>query len=828
MKIISLALRLLLRDWRSGELSILALALLIAVASTATISLFGDRLQRTMVLQAAELMAGDLVVTSHSVLPEAWLQKADQLGLRHARTAGFGGVVFNRDEMLLVGVKAVSSGYPLRGYLKTTTTDETEEVETHAIPERNTVWVDKRVLSSLDLSVGDEIEVGDKRFRIARILTFEPDRKGNFYSLSPRVMLNDRDLAATGMIQPGSHVHYYFLFAGSEPVLARFKKWLQPQLNPSQRIMDVHEDRPQLGTALSRAERYLGLTSIIVIVIAGVAIAMATRRYSERHYDMTAMLRCLGAGQTDILVLYCLQLAMIGLGASLVGCLIGWFAQEGLIHLLEEMLPHQLARPGWGAVWLSLLTGLVTLIGFALPPVLRQKQVSPLRVLRRDLKPLPPSAWLVYGLAFSVITAMLWRYTNDVELMGYIIGGGLAAMVLLYVLTLQLLKQSRRLLPLLSLSWRFGLQNLSRQAKSSTAQILAFGITLTAMIVMILVRGDLIETWQAQLPERAPNHFALNIFQDEWQAFANQLQQEQLEASAFYPIVRGRLVAVNGVDVHTIAKEDSQGGRAISRDLSLTFAERVPVENKIVQGHWWQDRKSGQVSVEATLAKSLRIELGDQLTFSVGSERLEAEVVSIRSVRWDTMNPNFYMIFSDGTLDGYARTYLTSFYLPPDDTTALKRLLKAFPHVTILEVELILKQFRTILQQVTLAVEFVLVFALAAGLTVLFAAVYTSIDERIYEAVMLRTFGASRQLLRNSQLIEYMTLGLFAGVLAAVAAEMITWTLYRQLFDLTYHFNGWIWLMTPLAGMVIIGLSGFWSTRSVVSKSPMTVLRELS
>ena len=586
-------------------------------------------------------------------------------------------------------------------------------------------------------------------------------------------------------------------------------------------------DRPELGTALSRAERYLGLTSIIVIVIAGVAIAMATRRYSERHYDMTAMLRCLGAGQSDILWLYCLQLAMIGLGASLVGCLVGWFAQEGLIYLLEDMLPHQLARPGWSAVWLSLLTGLVTLLGFALPPVLRQKQVSPLRVLRRDLKPLPPSSWLVYGLAFSVITAMLWRYTNDLELMGYIIGGGSAAMVLLYVLTLQLLKQSRRLLPVLSISWRFGLQNLSRQSKSSSAQILAFGITLTAMIVIILVRGDLIKTWQAQLPERAPNHFALNIFQDEWQAFARQLQNEQLEASAFYPIVRGRLVAVNSADVHTIVKEDSQGGRAISRDLSLTFAEVVPVENKIVQGHWWQDQEPGQVSVEATLAKSLQIELGDRLTFSVGSQRFDAEVVSIRSVRWDTMNPNFYMIFSAGTLDGYARTYLTSFYLPPDDKSALKQLLKAFPHVTILEVELILNQFRSILRQVTLAVEFVLVFALAAGLTVLFAAVYTSIDERIYEAVMLRTFGASRKLLRSSQLIEYMTLGLLAGVLAAVAAEMITWTLYRQLFDLTYRFNGWIWLMTPLAGMVIIGLSGFWSTRSVVNKSPMTVLREL-
>lgn len=822
-----LAVKLLSRDWRSGELSVLISALIIAVVSTTAISLLTDRLNRTMVSQAAEFLAADMVVTSHAEMSEKWLEKAQAFHLRQAKTIEFASVLMEKDELLLVGVKAASTDYPLRGRLKTTATGQlADEAAITSGPDPGTAWVERRVLTALQLAVGDTVEVGEKPLRVTRILTYEPDKRGNFYSLSPRVLMHADDLAATGIIQPGSHVHYYYLFAGSQENLRQFKAWLKPQLNPGERIMDIHEDRPELGTALTRAERYMGLASIVVILIAGVAIAMASRRYSERHFDVTAILRCLGAKQKDILVVYLFQFALIGLAAGLVGALFGWLAQEGLFFLLKDLLPKNLAGPSWHTLGFSLMTGLLILIGFSLPPILRLRQVAPLKVLRRDRVPLPSSAWLVYGLALFIVALLLWRFTEDFALTFYMLGIGLAAVSTLGLIAYCLLRASRPLVALLSLPWRLGLQSLSRQTQASIGQILAFCITLVAMVVSILVRTDLVDAWQAQLPDNAPNHFAMNIFSHELGLFKNQLKQEKVIGTAFYPIVRGRLVEVNGVDVHQLVVEESEGELAINRDLSLTWSPILPSDNKLVRGTWWDDDEGRRVSVEYDLAKSLKIELGDRLTFHISGQRITARVSSIRTVQWDSMTPNFYMILSPGSLDGFPSTYITSFYLPPENKAALHRLIKTFPHVSLLEVDQILKQFRMILKQVTLAIEYVLLFALLAGFTVLFAAVRNSIDERIYEGALLRTLGASRQLLRRSHLIEFMTLGLLAGLLAAVVAELIVWVLYSRVFDMDYGLNAYVWLMTPISGAIMTGVSGYWSTAIVVKRSPMLVLRD--
>ncbi len=822
----TLALRLLARDWRSGELSILAAGLLIAVASSTAISLLGDRLRQTMVGQAAEFLAADLVVSSHDALPDAWLARAQQLSLRHANTEEFSSVLVENDELLLTGVKAVSSGYPLRGYLRTTSGDITEEVKTVDIPAPGTAWVDGRVLSALNLKLGAEIAVGEQRLCLSRLLTYEPDRRGDLYSLSPRVMINQADLAATGILQPGSHVHYYDLFAGDEAALKTFKRWLKPQLNPGQRIVDIHEDRPEIGHALTRAERYLGLASIVVVLIAGVAIAMSTRRYTERHFDVTAMFRCLGAQQSSILRIYGWQFCILGALTSLAGCLVGWFIQLGLLSLLKGLLPQDLASASGLAVAFGLATGLMTLLGFALPPLLRLRRTSPLKVLRRDLEPLPSSAWIVYGLAMLSIAVLMWRYTDDLKMTTTLLLAGLSATLVLGSITWLLLKLSRLLLPHVGLSWRFGLQNLSRQPQTSISQILAFSVTLVAMVVSLVVRTELLADWKQQLPADAPNHFALNIFGKDLDGFKRLLAQEGVTSSAFYPIVRGRLIAVNGVDVHQLASKESQGEEAISRDLSLTWSASLPLDNKLVRGSWWTGEPF-QVSVEQGLADSLHIKLKDELAFNISGQTLRATVRSIRSVRWDAMTPNFYMIFSPATLDAYPSTYLTSFYLPAQRKTALNHLVKAFPGITILEVDVLLEQFQRILKQVTLAIEYVLLFALAAGFTVLFAAVRSSLDARVYEDVLLRILGASRHLLRRSQLIEFAALGLFAGLLAAAIAELTIWALYSRVFALAYRFHWEIWLMTPAIGAVLVGVAGFWNTRSVVNASPQSTLQNL-
>ncbi len=820
-----LALRLLLRDGRSGELTILVLALIIAVTSSTAISLFADRLHRTMSTQAADFLAADLVITSPALIPEHWLSKAKNVLLDQARTAEFSTVLIENDELLLAGVKAVSSKYPLRGYLKTIKTDYSKETIRHHGPTQGEVWVDKRVLSALELKIGDDLVVGEKTLKISQLITYEPDKRGDLYSFSPRVMINEADLQATQVLQPGSHVHYFFQFSGSAQALSQFNHWIKPQLNASQRLMDIREDRPELGNALNRAERYLGLSSIVVILIAGVAIAMSTRRYSERHFDATAILRCLGCKQSEILWLYIYQFIVLGVVASVLGILFGWFAQETLFHLLKDLLPAKVASPGFMAVMLGFFTGLAILFGFALPPLFRLKKVSPLRVLRRELDPTPPSAWLVYSLALSLIALLIWRYTQDFAMTGTIIGGGLIITLLAGTLIYLFLHQSRKILPYMRLSWRFGLQGLLRNPRASVSQILAFSLTLLAMILSYTVRTDLLDDWQKQLPENAPNHFVLNVMPQQVNPFKQQLVQQKISNPRFYPVVRGRLVKINDIAVQQIVSKDSQGERAIHRDLSLTWAEELPKDNETVAGRWDVTEK-GRVSIEQKLAKSLQVGLGDKLTFTIGSHSVDATVSHIRTVQWDTMKPNFYMVFTPGTLSGYATTYLTSFHLAEENKHFLNSLVKKYPSITILEVDMILKQFKTILTQLTAAINYLLYFALLAGFTVLFAAVYSTLDNRIFEGTLMRTLGANRSLLKKAHLIEFSLLGLISGFIAVLMSEAMIFALYTYVLHLQYQLNGMLWLGVPLISTFCITLAGYWGVRGVVNKPPMQVFRE--
>lgn len=590
--------------------------------------------------------------------------------------------------------------------------------------------------------------------------------------------------------------------------------------------MDIHEDRPELGSALSRAERYLGLSSIVVILIAGVAIAMSTRRYSERHFNTTAIMRCLGCKQHEILSLYLYQFVVLGITASAVGSLFGWFAQETLFHLLRDLLPAKVASPGFIAIILGFITGLAMLFGFALPPLLRLKKVSPLRVLRRDLEPLPPSAWLVYSLALSLVALLIWRYTLDIKMVATIIGGGLITVLVCGWIIYALLIQGRRLLPFINLSWRFGLQGLLRDSKASVSQILAFSITLLAMILSYTVRTDLLDDWQKQLPDNAPNHFVMNVFPQQVASFKQQLQQQNIKDVEFYPVVRGRLVRINDVAVQQIVSKDSQAERATHRDLSFTWAIDLPGDNKTIAGKWDNTQKN-QVSIEGKLAKSLKVGVGDKLTFTIGSQQMLAQISHIRSVRWDTMKPNFYMIFSPGTLSEYATTYITSFYLDEENKNFLNSLVKKYPSITVLEVDLILKQFKLILTQLTSAINYLLYFALLAGFTVLFAAVYSTLDNRIYQGTLMRTLGASRSLLRKAHLIEFSLLGLISGLIAVFMSELLVYVLYTYVLHLDYQINWLLWIEIPLISTFCIASVGFWGVRSVVNKSPMLVLREL-
>jgi putative ABC transport system permease protein len=506
---------------------------------------------------------------------------------------------------------------------------------------------------------------------------------------------------------------------------------------------------------------------------------------------------------------------------------LGWFAQEVLFHLLRGLLPQHVASPGLLAVFFGFIIGMAVLLGFALPPLLRLKQVSPLRVLRRELEPLPSSAWLIYGLSIGIIGLLIWKYTDDIKMTATILGVGLMTLLALGLLIYGLLNLTCKLLPSMSLIWRFGLQGLLRNSRVSVSQILAFSITLVAMVLSFTVRTDLIDNWQKQLPDNAPNHFALNIFPDQQAAFQQELQQQHIDGSRFYQVVKGRLVEINHTPVQQIVSKDTQGENATHRELSLTWTKDLPEENKIVAGNWWNNQQTGLVSVEQKLADSLKIKPGDLLTFTVGSQQINATVASIRELRWDTMKPNFYMIFSPGTLDAYPSTFITSFYLPEIQKNVLNTLVKKYPGTTILEVDLILKQFKTILTQLTEAINYLLYFALMAGFTVLFAAVYATLDNRIYEGALMRTLGANRSLLRKTHIIEFFALGLISGLLAVLISEAIIYALYTQVMHMDYRPSLYLWPVIPVAGALFVGMAGCWGVRHVLNKSPLRVLREL-
>jgi putative ABC transport system permease protein len=623
-------------------------------------------------------------------------------------------------------------------------------------------------------------------------------------------------------------VRYRELWRGDGEALARYRQTVEKSLAAHQRLEDARDGNRQIGGALGRAERYLNLASLAAILLSGVAVALSAARFAARRFDASALLRCLGLSRHEALSLFALQLAMLGLLACLAGALFGWIGQLVLFKLLQGLLPPGVPPGGLLPALAGIATGLVALAGFALPPLAGLGRVPPLRVLRRDLLPVPPSSWLVYGAALLALGLIMWRLSLDLQLTLGLLGGGLFATLLLGGALLLGLNALRRMLARAALPWRLGLGQLLRHPLAAAGQSLAFGLILLAMALIALLRGELLDTWQDQLPEQAPNHFALNVLPDEREAFANRLAQLSPHPAPLYPIVSGRLTLINDKPVQSTVSKESRGDRAIQRDLSLTWAAKLPEGNRLLAGQWWQPMHQDElpgVSVESELAQSLGLKLGDRLTFSVGGLERKARVSSLRQVKWDSFQPNFYMIFAPGTLQDFPATYLTSFYLPPHSEQQLVELAREFPAVTLLQVEALLEQLRSIMAQVSLAVEYVLLFVLAAGLAVLFAGLQATLDERLRQGALLRALGAERRLLLHARRAEFGLLGAGSGLLAALGCELASFLLYRYALELEWQPHPWL-LLLPLIGALLIGGAGVWGTRRALNASPLTVLRE--
>lgn len=826
---LGLAARLLAREWRAGELRILLIALVVAVASSTAIDFFTARISQGMQRQSAGFLGADLILVSPNPADSRWLAEAERRGLTRSEALEFASMTVAGERFQLAGIKAVSPPYPLRGHLRVAKQPFSEGVETTALPNPGEAWLDPRLFGRLGLEPGGTLEIGDQRFIASRVLDFEPGLRMDLLGIAPRVLIHQDDVAGTGVVQPGSRLAWHYLFSGSPGQVEKFRGWLEGRLQSTQQLIGVRQGRRMVGAALERAETYLGLAGLVALVLAGVAIAMAAGRHSRRHFDSSALMRCMGASEKDLLWLHLPQLLILGLIGSGLGVAIGWSAHWGLLWLLADLLPPGPLPLSWRPAASGMATGLVVLIGFALPPMLRLRAVPPLRVLRRDILPRPPAAWLAHILAFAAILLLMRRHSADWQLIFILLGGAAAMLLLLWLLSLILLALGRQMERFTSASWRLGLNSLWRRRNASLGQILAFGLVLMAMASMTLVRTDLLASWRSQLPADAPNHFLINILPERVTALHRFLQQHGIAAARLYPLVRGRLSRLNERPIATAVPRQARNHNALHRELNLSWSGRLPPDNRITSGRWFSADDQGRslVSVEEGMARELGLEVGDRLVFTIGGEVLETRVHSLRKVQWDSFRPNFYVLFPPGVLEGFPATWMTSFHLPPQDQETVQALVQTFPATTLLELELIMRQVQRILGQLTRAVEYVLLFVLAAGMVVLFAALQATLDERLYEGALLRALGARSSQLRNAHLAEFLTLGFMAGLLAALGAETLIGFLYSRLLALEPGFHPALWLFVPLASTLLVGLAGYLGTRQVLRESPLKVFRQL-
>ena len=827
MNLFYLSLKLLRRNWRSGELSILLAALVLAVTALTAIYFYTDRIGRGLEQQAVQLLGGDLVIKTPNPQPKTWLQQTQKLQLRTVQRYLFPSMVVANQQLQLASIKAVNSNYPLYGNITINKTSQTQAVAVNAIPAPGNVWVDSRLLTLLNIKLGSDVTIGAAKFKVNAVINTMPDTETNWLNIAPTVLMNVADLAKTQIIQPGSRVSYELLIAGNEEKIKQFKTWLQPQLTPEQKIFDVKNNQFVLKNNLQKADSYLTLANMICVLLSGLAIVITAQRYVRRRYDTTALLRCLGIVQKQIIYIYAYQLFIIGLIGSIIGCFLGYLFQLGFALIFTDWLKFSLPAAHLSSALTGLMFGFTMLLGFALSPFLSLQQITALRILRCDLKvPTSNNLW-VYGLIICAVYIVLWQQTANHQLALWLLSGISFTAAILYSCANGLIKLLRMLGSSGGINWRYGIANLARYSRTSTVQLVAFGLVIMVLLLITLIRNDLLNTWQENLPKNTPNYFVINIQPVEVTQVEKLLAAYQIKSTGIYPMVRGRLTELNGIAIQQAVPPEARNHNALNRELNLSWASLLPKENKITQGQWWiaQDEGKPIVSLENKLAEELGIKLGDKLSFQIGEQKITAIVVSLRSLEWSSFQPNFYIIFPTGVINHLPTTYITSFYVDIKHRQVINELTHLFPGTTIIDVASILEQVRDMIDKIALAIEYLLLFTLLAGIVVLYAVLHANRDERLQQMALLRTLGANQNQLKIMVLAEFITLGLLAGTLGALSATLIAFIIASKIFNLGSHFNLWVIVMGLLAGTSLVGLIGYWATRRIVTVSPLQVLR---
>lgn len=870
-----ISLRLLRRDWKGGELRLLFLALIMAVTSITGIALFTDRLEKALLLESANMLAADRIVSGRGDLPREVLTEGQTRGLSTAEVVSFTSMAFSETGNILVAAKAVTDAYPLRGEVIVSEQAFVRGTPIGSGPPQGEVWLESRAMAALDIDIGDFVSVGEAELRVGKIIVAEPDRGGGSMmdNAGPRLMLHMDDLASTNVVQLGSRVSNRYLFAADDiSDLDAFEEWFRSREEWRGRyyIRDIRDESEEVREALERAESFLLLSSLFAVLLAGVAIALTAKRYSERHYDYVAILKTFGCTSSQISFIYLnIQLVLASFAVS-IGWLFGWFIHGVILAVLQRLLFVDLPEPGFQPFIVGGLTAVICLLSFALPPLLALRETPPLRVLRKDIsqQKIGDNVPYLFG-ALGALLLVYW-YSQDLILTSVLIISVAAIALVLSGVSYFILRTSSSTGMKAGSAWLLAMTATRRRRKQNVLQVMVFSITIMSLLILTLLRTDLVEEWQAQLPENTPNHFMMNITQSQIPGIESFFAQNGIEGNQFFPLVSARVTRVNGdlpspgdesevsvsratltegseseepesemalvtnpqTDAPPVNAEDATtGGRRVRGRLSrrqVTWSTDLPSDNMITEGIWWgEESEPGYVSIEQEYAEWLDLELGDRLEFEVNQQIVSAEVSSFRSVRWDNMQPNFFIIFSPGTIDHLGATFLSTALMEREQKILLNDLVRLFPTVVVIEIDALIEQIQTIIIQVTSAIELISILVLLCGALVLVACVNASLDERFHENAILRTLGAGRKLILSSLLIEFASIGVVAGLIATLGAEASVYYLQEEIFEQEFSFHMWTWIAGPTLGMFIIAGLGMNSTREVVSTSPLNVLRRI-
>jgi len=816
------AIRRLRKGWRSGELLILTLALAVAVAAVSAVSLFTDRMRNAIASQTGETLGADLMFSSRDPIPPAIASAAESSDAARVSVVQFPSVVIHGETTALASVKAVEAGYPLRGALRIS--DEPfGAVRDAGIPARGEAWVDLRLWQELQLAQEAELQVGAVTLRVRALVAEEPGRGVGFSDLAPRLLINGADVAASGLLGPGARAQYFLQAAGTAAQLEALRAIDVPL---GVRRITPQDARPELRNALRNSGEFLGIARLAAALLAAAAIALCAGQWGLKLRDEVALLKCLGASQAFVLRALVLNLLLLGAAAGAAGALLGLAAQEVVARLLATLM--QISMP-----WPSLLplaqawgVALLLLLGFALPPILQARTTAPIRVFQRDER-LPGKRLPAFAAALAVIV-LLWLQTETWKAAAFVLGGAVAVAGILALLAALLVVVLTPLKRAVGTSWRFGLGNVARRRGSTVAQTVALGLALLALLLVSVVRQDLLSTWRARLPDQTPNQFLINIQLDQVAPLREFLVQRGFAEPRMWPMARGRLTQLNGAPVTADTFDDPETQRWINRDFNLSWSAVLNDDNEITAGAWWGEGGKGQpwLSADEYAVERLGLKLGDRLTLDFAGLGIEFTVHNLRTVKWDSFRPNFFLLAPPGVLeDKAAAQWLTSFYLPADRRGLLRELIAAFPNVTVLDVDALMNQVRGIMDRIVRAVEFIFLFTLAAGLTVLLAAIEGTRDERVREAGLLRALGARSGVITRGLVAEYAVLGLLAGTVAAIAAQAIAWALAEQVFRIPYGLRPMLWLAGAGAGALVVTLLGWLSLRGTLKTPPHVVLR---